>query len=487
MEARGRTFTKAIVHALATILCVLEFVSAAFTVNPIPQVVGPPKPQAVVPGTGAFTLKVYGANFVSGAVVNWNRSPRTTTFISARELRAKILASDVAKPTAGYITLTNPRPGGGVSSSSYAIVEVHTPTKTIAVNQPNFYYLKGDPFYVVTADFSSDGNLDLVTGVGSGQVALNRGNGDGTFQPALTIGDRYFPDAGLAFGDFDGDGTLDLVYGWGTNIDPPTYLKVLLGEASGKFRGLPRFDYLSNDFARGIVAGDFDDDGKLDLATSDDGGFGSVFHGNGDGTFEKVGGLGMYSSRDMVEADFNGDGKLDLVAEYVTGLYLFLGNGDGTFQKARHIATDPQYPGCGFGPSLVVNDFNGDGKADLAFCDANAGRIGIVLGNGDGTFQRPVYYSNGFGAGNEFTFTAGDFNSDGRTDLIASTPAAGGSSNKFEVFWGNGDGTFQKPKAINLPQNFGGEIGLVTGDFNSDGLLDFVLVNASGLGVYTQK
>ena len=65
----------------------LAFASAA---NPIPQVVGPPVPQAVVPGSGAFTLAVYGANFVSGAVVNWNRSPRSTTFISARELQAQI-------------------------------------------------------------------------------------------------------------------------------------------------------------------------------------------------------------------------------------------------------------------------------------------------------------------------------------------------------------------------------------------------------------
>jgi hypothetical protein len=64
---------------------------SAFAANPIPQVVGPPIPQAVVPSSGAFTLKVYGANFVPGAVVNWNHSPRSTTFISARELKAQIL------------------------------------------------------------------------------------------------------------------------------------------------------------------------------------------------------------------------------------------------------------------------------------------------------------------------------------------------------------------------------------------------------------
>jgi len=475
------------IQYVAFVAFCLLFCASAFADNPVPQVVGPVKPQAVVPGSAEFTLTVYGANFVSGAVVNWNSQARSTTFVSARELQAQILASDIAKPTAGYITVTNPPPGGGKSSSSYSIVEVHTPTKTIAVNQPDIYLVKGDPFYVLAADITGNGKLDLISGVGSGQVALNRGNGDGTFQPATTIGHDYFPDAGLAFGDFDGDGTVDLVYGWGTNM--PTYLKVLLGEGGGRFRGLPRFGYQSISYGRGIVAGDFDGDGKLDLADGcGSGGCGWAFRGNGDGTFQKVESLGIYAGGDMVGADFNGDGKLDLVAEYVTGLYLFVGNGDGTFQKPRRIATDPHYFGCGFGPSLLVNDFNGDGNADLAFCDANAGRIGILLGNGDGSFQQPVYYSTGFGAGNGFSFTAGDFNSDGKTDLIASTPAAGGHYNpKFEVLWGNGDGTFQKAKMLAVPRNGGGEIALVPGDFNSNGLLDFVMVDASGLEVYIQK
>jgi hypothetical protein len=73
--------------------------------------------------------------------VNWNGSTRSTTFVSARELQAKVLAADVAKPMAGFIPVANPAPGGGPSSSSYAIVEVHTPTETVAPGAPHYYPL----------------------------------------------------------------------------------------------------------------------------------------------------------------------------------------------------------------------------------------------------------------------------------------------------------------------------------------------------------
>lgn len=152
-------------------------VASAFADNPVPSVVGPVSPQAVVPGSGGFTLKVYGANFVQGAVVNWNGSPRSTTFVSARELEAQILTSDVALPTAGYITVTNPAPGGGNSSSSYGLVEVHTPTASIVVDKPHVYSLGTNLF---TADFNGDGNLDLGAGYDR-DIKIWLGNGEGKF------------------------------------------------------------------------------------------------------------------------------------------------------------------------------------------------------------------------------------------------------------------------------------------------------------------
>ena len=144
-----RSYQLKSIQYVASAVCTFLFVASAFANNPIPTVVGPPVPQAVVPGSGEFTLTVYGANFVSGAVVNWNRSPRSTSFISARELKAQILASDVAAATAGYITVTNPPPGGGVSSSSYGLVEVHTPTATIVAERPHQYLKGGGPQFII--------------------------------------------------------------------------------------------------------------------------------------------------------------------------------------------------------------------------------------------------------------------------------------------------------------------------------------------------
>jgi hypothetical protein len=189
--------------------------SAAYAANPVLTVTGPVHPQAVVPGHGDFILTVDGANFGVGAVVNWNGIPRSTAFVSARELQAKILASDVPKPTAGYITVTNPAPGGGPSSASYAVVEVHQPTSTIVPAPPHYYPLAGNAIeFLVAGDFNDDGKLDLLTEAGSGSVYLLSGKGDGTFKAASVVDHRYYTLYGCthAVGDFNNDGKLDFIF-----------------------------------------------------------------------------------------------------------------------------------------------------------------------------------------------------------------------------------------------------------------------------------
>src|SRR5580692_8521619 len=116
-----------------------SLLAAAFGQNPVPQIVGPAEPMAVAAGSGPFVLSVYGANFVPGAIVNWNNQPRKTNFVSGHELQAHILAADVAKNTAGLISVTNPPPGGGNSSAGWAQVEVHDPVTTIAFKRFHSY------------------------------------------------------------------------------------------------------------------------------------------------------------------------------------------------------------------------------------------------------------------------------------------------------------------------------------------------------------
>jgi hypothetical protein len=478
VNPRSRRFK--FIQCVASAVCCFLLVASAFANNPVPTVVGPPVPEAVVPGSGEFTLTVFGANFVQGAVVNWNRSPRSTTFISARELKAQILASDVATATAGYITVTNPPPGGGVSSSSYGLVEVHTPTATIVAKKPSIYFRGGGPWVVLTTDFNNDGIPDFI-GERNGHIYAMLGKGDGTFRLGSVAPGQYYSPAAIAYGDFNNDGNEDLVFGANWS-GPPTQLQVDVGDGTGHFRRGSRFGHFSV-YPIQIVAGDFNGDGSLDAIALEGGVY--VFLGNGDGTFRRPSFDSNVGGYDAVAADFNGDGILDLALLRETEIQILLGKGDGTF-KVRNIPIPNDF-GCNFSPPILVTDFNGDGKADLAYCetDNNNGKIWIMLGKGDGTFKKPISIpiQNGtYG----FTFVAGDFNSDGKTDLVASYFISNTQS-EFALYLGNGDGTFQRKKLVNLHGVFNAELGIVPADFNSDGLLDFIFQQPGDLSVFIQK
>jgi hypothetical protein len=452
------------------------FGAMAFAQNPVPQIVGPVSPQAVMPGSAAFTLTVYGANFVSGAVVNWNYQARSTTFVSGHELQAQILATDVAQNTAGYISVTNPAPGGGNSSAGWGLVEVHAPTSSIVPNKPSYYSFGG--WLTLAADFNRDGILDLV-GQYFGDLSFYFGKGNGKFQFGSIAGRAYSPGATGAYGDFNGDGNLDLLFPAGLGNYAPTQITVMLGDGKGKFNV---GSYVRGFTGLSIVAvGDFNRDGKLDLIARKGSSRLSIFLGNGDGTFQAGTLISTLADIKLITGDFNGDGKLDLLVEAIDYnkldfvIYELLGNGDGTFQQPQAIATTSAI--CT--TELAVDDFNADGKPDIVFC--NPTQIGVLIGNGDGTFQAPVFYTVNTNPNANFSFACGDFNADGKTDLIVSQYV----DFQFSFLPGNGDGTFQSPQSINLGQS-AGETGIVVGDFNSDGLLDF-LFQGNGMSVYTQK
>ena len=271
----------------------------------------------------------------------------------------------------------------------------------------------------------------------------------------------------VAVGDFRGNGLIDVVTG---NNDTANTVSVLLGKGDGTFA--THVDYAVGSAPSGIAVGDFNGDGKLDIVVVygfNDARVG-VLLGNGDGTFQEpykstVAGV---QGGSIAVGDFNGDGKLDVaVSDYdseTLGVDVMLGNGDGTFQAPVTYATaaDPLM--------VIVADFNGDGKLDLATANASSETISVLLGNGDGTFQTHKDNSTAI-AESCISLAAGALRDDKKMDIVAGCQADG----KVVVLLGNGDGTFKAAKAYDVPA---GVDQVALGDFNGDGKLDVAVTNS---------
>jgi hypothetical protein len=315
-------------------------------------------------------------------------------------------------------------------------------------------------------DFNRDGILDLLS-IENGspsRVIISLSKGDGTFGlPIFTDLNNITAFAGIAAGDLNNDGLPDLALRVTNSTTQVSEIRIALGNGAGGFNFSTPLPMTSALISNQVVIGDFNNDGKQDLVTNKNSNQFLFFLGNGDGTFaaplDRTGGLGF----SLIATDFNRDGKLDFISTDLNRADVFLGNGNGDFSISATLQ-----PNDSFGPP-TVEDFNRDGKPDIAISDRtsspNVTTIKILLGNGTGGFGSPVSLQSVNGIGNPL---AGDFNRDGKLDLVhaATIPST------FAIFSGDGAGNFSMPLSnFNVPIS-GGH---VVGDFNLDGKTDIAV------------
>jgi len=423
--------------------------SETLLVSPfIPTVTTITNPDFIASGTYTFDVLVTA----SGGTV----SPTGTVSILDQSNNNYVLGT---APVVSNTSSSNPSTGSGFS----------TPVLSTVANFG----------YPTVADFNGDGKNDVA--LPGFQLGIALGNGDGTFTSAPSVN---LAASSVSVADFNGDGKPDVA------IESQSGVWIVLGNGDGTFGGPTKLPASFGPAPSFIACADLNGDGIPDLAVTNTVTLtGTVINtltillGNGDGTFTLKSTIptGSYP-RSVTVGDFNDDGIPDLavindgppdvavVSSADKAITVMLGNGDGTFQPLAPI------PSTGFSEypqAITTADFNLDGKLDLVVINSGSpetfdlpGSIWVLLGNGDGTFtpQIEMIGRNGLNS-----IAIGDFNADGKPDLVLSGLAL------VNVLFGNGDGTFGPQLTPALVGGAGGAFAVATGDFNGDGIADIVV------------
>jgi hypothetical protein len=387
------------------------------------------------------------------------------------------------------------------------------------------------PQFIAVSDFNKDGIPDIiVANTGNNNIRILQGHRDGSFSILMTYstGLNSYPSS-IAIDDFDADSKLDVVianngtgnvlvltdYGMHPHTTQLTYstgqssqpfsvvivdvnndnysdiivannmidtVGIFIGLGNGTFVDQHIYQMKSGSGIYFVATGDFDNDKQLDIV--------AVFYtsnqiqillGYGDGTFRDG---NTYSTGDgslpysAVVADFNNDNKLDIVVSnyWVGNIGVFLGYGNGTFMDMQALLSGLRiYPRC-----VDLGDFNNDKLLDIVAADAWNG-LGVVtlLGNGDGSFQPPIYSSTGSDSVN--CLSVGDLNKDNRSDIVYTSTLY----SNIGVLLGYGNGSFKN--VTKYATTRGAEPWFIAlGDINKDSWLDIGIGNAydSNIGLF---
>jgi hypothetical protein len=276
----------------------------------------------------------------------------------------------------------------------------------------------------------------------------------------------------MAVGDFNGDGKSDIAI---AEQNGQNAVDVMIGHGDGTFSAPVSYSAGRGTFYAAV--GDFNGDGIQDLAVPNrtDGTI-SIFLGRGDGTFQpQVAYAAGVTPTRLAVGDFNHDGYLDIVVnnDSSTTFATLLGNGNGSFRAPiTHASGATASKPSGDASTLAVGDFNRDGNLDVVALNSSDNTVSVMMGNGNGTFQPLVRYS--VGTYPEEVVVA-DFNGDGYLDIAV----ANSSDSTVSILLGNGDGTF-RPQ-VTYPAG-AGPYSLAGGDFNHDGKVDLVTGSVMLLG-----
>jgi hypothetical protein len=337
------------------------------------------------------------------------------------------------------------------------------------------------PGSVALADFNGDGKLDIVTANeqgGDASVLLGDGNGGFSPAPGSPFPAGHSPND-IAVGDFNRDGRLDLAF---ANHETQ-HLTVLLGDGRGGFAPAPHspFPVAVRPHPHGIATGDFNGDGNLDLVTdswAED--RLELLFGDGKGSFTTPGAyvaVGKHPYQRVRVADLNDDGKADIVSPNLEGdnVTVLLGDGKGAFRQPP----GSPFP-CGDSPfNVAIGDVNGDGIPDLAIINSpsstadRSGQDGLTLliGDGRGGF-RPAPGSPFVTARRPNMVALGDVNGDGVADVVVSNP----DSDTITIFLMSRNGSVAARSTLAVP---GHPKGLAIRDLNGDGKADIVVANSA--------